>query len=133
MEAKTKSPVRLFHLDNLRVYLTILVILHHTPYTSFLVREADRDLRWPFTEWGADAVLSGHDHFYERLLVDGIPYFINGAGGADLYRIGPGVPGSEVRYNRQHGAMLVQADGACINFSFYEQGGNLIDSYTLRR
>ena len=25
-----KHPVRLFHLDNLRVYLTILVILHHT-------------------------------------------------------------------------------------------------------
>ena len=28
--AKEKSSTRLFHLDNLRIYLTILVILHHT-------------------------------------------------------------------------------------------------------
>ena len=42
------------------------VILHHTPYTSSLRREPDVELQWPFAEWGADAVLSGHDHLYER-------------------------------------------------------------------
>jgi hypothetical protein len=29
-QTSAKPPARLFHLDNLRVYLTILVILHHT-------------------------------------------------------------------------------------------------------
>ena len=29
-QTSAKPPRRLFHLDNLRVYLTILVILHHT-------------------------------------------------------------------------------------------------------
>jgi tartrate-resistant acid phosphatase type 5 len=109
-----------------------LVIMHHTPYTSYLLRAADRDLRWPFHAWGADAVLSGHDHFYERLLVNGIPYFINGAGGGDLYRIGMGAQGSVVRYNQEHGAMQVQAEDMCINFSFYNRTGEFIDSYTLR-
>ncbi|MFH0342232.1 MAG: hypothetical protein ACHBNF_08900 [Chromatiales bacterium] len=30
--------------------------------------------------WGADAVLSGFYHVYERLSVDELPYFVNGAG-----------------------------------------------------
>ena len=25
-------------------------------------------MRWPFAEWGASAVLSGHDHLYERVM-----------------------------------------------------------------
>ena len=29
-QKSAKPPARLFHLDNLRIYLTILVILHHT-------------------------------------------------------------------------------------------------------
>ena len=23
-------------------------------------------MQWPFAQWGADVVLSGHDHTYER-------------------------------------------------------------------
>ena len=110
-----------------------LVVMHHTPYTSSLRREPDAELQWPYAEWGADAVLSGHDHLYERLVLDGLPYFINGAGGASLYRMGRGEPGSTVRYNRSHGAMHVQAEAACINFGFYNHAGELIDSYTLHR
>ena len=109
-----------------------LVVLHHTPYTSSLRREPDVELQWPFAEWGADAVLSGHDHLYERFVLDGLPYFVNGAGGASLYRMGRGEAGSVVRYNRSHGAMLVQAEEGCINSSFYNHTGELIDSYTQR-
>ena len=32
--------------------------------------------------WGANAVLSGFYHVYERLRVDELPYFVNGAGGS---------------------------------------------------
>ncbi len=110
-----------------------LVILHHTPYTSSLRRAPDTDLQWPFAEWGADAVLSGHDHLYERFVVDGLPYFVNGAGGASLYRFGRRESGSIVRYNRKHGAMLLQAGATCINFSFHNHLGDLIDSHTLRQ
>ena len=31
--------------------------------------------------WGADAVLAGHDHTYERLQIGEIPYFVNGLAG----------------------------------------------------
>ena len=37
--------------------------------------------QWPYGEWGADAVLAGHDHTYERLFINGVTYFVNGMGG----------------------------------------------------
>ena len=108
-----------------------LVVMHHTPYTSSLRRRPDKEVQWPFADWGATAVLSGHDHLYERLEVDGFPYFVNGAGGKGLYIFGRPEPESVVRYNQDHGAMLVQASDMCINFSFYNREGDLIDSMTM--
>jgi len=58
-----------------------LVFLHHTPYSSALRRTGDEEMQWPYGQWGADAVIAGHDHFYERLERNGISYFINGLGG----------------------------------------------------
>lgn len=108
-----------------------LVVMHHTPYTSSLRRRPDKEVQWPFQDWGATAVLSGHDHLYERFDVNGFPYFVNGAGGKDLYIFGRPEPESVVRYNQDHGAMLVQASDMCINFTFYSRDGELIDSVTL--
>jgi len=108
-----------------------LVVMHHTPYTSNWRRSSDKELQWPYAEWGATAVLSGHDHLYERLQADNIPYFVNGAGGKDLYSFGRPEPESIVRYNRDHGAMHVQASDICINFTFYSREGKLVDSVTL--
>ena len=108
-----------------------LVLMHHTPYTSSMKRNPDKEIQWPYEEWGATAVLSGHDHLYERFDVDGFPYFVNGAGGKDLYNFGRPEPESVVRYNRDHGAMRVQADGQCLNFTFFNRENDMIDSLTL--
>lgn len=108
-----------------------LVLMHHSPYTSSLTRSSDKEIQWPYAEWGATAVLSGHDHRYERLEVEGIPYFINGAGGKGLYRVGVAEKGSIVRYNQDYGAMRIQANDVCINFSFFSRREDLIDSYTV--
>ncbi|MGB3717087.1 MAG: metallophosphoesterase [Candidatus Promineifilaceae bacterium] len=113
-----------------------LVFLHHAAYSSALKREGDVEIRWPYAQWGADAVISGHDHFYERLEQDGIPYIINGLGGRysvfdPIHRLSLPIQGSKVRYNQDYGAMLVTADDSCINFSFFIRDGELIDSYTL--
>ena len=43
---------------------------------------------------GATAVLAGHDHDYERLIIDGLPYFVNGLGGGGIYQFTTPVPGS---------------------------------------
>ena len=107
-----------------------IVVFHHAPYASGYYGGTDW-MRWPFGEWGADAVLAGHDHVYERLLVDGIPYFVNGLGGGGRYNFGEVDPHSSVRYNANHGAMLVTASAAQVTFQFYTRTGELVDTYVV--
>ena len=108
-----------------------LVYMHHAPYSSGAVHGSASDLQWPYQAWGADAVLAGHDHTYERILQDGIPYFVNGLGGRSIYAFGAPVSGSQVRYNDDYGAMLVEASTAQIVFQFIARTGAVIDTYTL--
>jgi hypothetical protein len=109
-----------------------IVYMHLPPYSSGM-QGSNPVMEWPYQQWGADAVISGHDHTYERIIVDGFPYFVNGVGGGAIYGFEEPVPGSEVRYNRNYGAMLVEASQQSMTFEFYSvyEGGTLIDSYTI--
>jgi hypothetical protein len=86
-------------------------------------------MQWPFAEWGASVVMAGHDHSYERILVAGVPYFVNGAGGNTLYGFLNPVAGSRLRYNASHGAMLVEATDHTITYRFVNRQGTTIDTY----
>ena len=108
-----------------------LAVFHHPAYSSGRHTSTEW-MQWPFEEWGVDAVLAGHDHLYERLEVDGIPYFTNGWGGSPaIYDWSLLLPESLVRYNDMHGAMLVEATRDWIRFDFINVEGELIDSFTL--
>ncbi len=90
-------------------------------------------MRWPFAEWGASVIFSGHDHVYERLMIDGIPYFINGLGGGPIYAFLGNSEGSQFRYNDDYGALLATADSQQMSFEFYNRDGTLIDSYQVTK
>ncbi|MBC7875932.1 MAG: metallophosphoesterase [Anaerolineales bacterium] len=107
-----------------------IVILHHSPYSSG-AHGSTSYMQWPFKTWGADAVLSGHDHIYERILVDGFPYFVNGVGGAELYHYQTILPESQVRFNQDYGAMRVEASSASMKFQFFTRAGILIDEHII--
>lgn len=109
-----------------------VVYFHHAPYSSGTHGPVEW-MRWPFADWGASVVLSGHDHVYERLLIDGIPYFINGVGGGPIYSFLGLSEGSQFRYNDDYGAMLVTADARQMTFQFFNRRSELIDSYQLMR
>ena len=102
-----------------------VVYFHHPPFSSGDF--ALPTMRWPFAQWGADAVLSGHDHTYERLRVDGIPYFVNGLGGANRFGFNTIDPHSELRFAADWGAMFVTATRQSITYQFYEADGGKID------
>jgi tartrate-resistant acid phosphatase type 5 len=106
-----------------------IVYMHHPPYSSGSVHGSTADLQWPYAEWGATAVLAGHDHTYERLNIDGLTYFVNGVGGSSLYGQGALVEGSQYFYSEDYGAMLVTADDNSIQFDFYNRSGKLLDHY----
>lgn len=108
-----------------------LVHLHHAPYSS-AKHGSQTTLQWPYRQWGASAVLAGHDHTYERLFIDGLPYFVNGLGGKSLYSFGTPVAGSHVRYRDDYGAMLVEASDTCLTFQFINRQKAIIDTFTQR-
>lgn len=63
---------------------------------------------------GADVVLSGHDHHYERFApVAGIRQFVVGTGGRSLYPVVAPLPGSEVHNTTTFGvlALTLRDDG----------------------
>ena len=107
-----------------------IVYFHHSPYSSSQ-HGSQEYMQWPYKEWGASAVMTGHDHVYERITVDGFPYFVNGLGGRSKYSFDTPIPGSQVRYNEYYGAMLVEAYEDSINFKFISVNDDIIDSYTL--
>jgi tartrate-resistant acid phosphatase type 5 len=107
-----------------------IVVFHHPPYSSgdYFVAE----MRWPFKAWGADVIITGHEHFYERLEVDGFLNLINGIGGADKFPFRPVAdPTSQLRFNADWGAQLVTATPTGITYEFRTVGGTVIDSVTV--
>lgn len=109
-----------------------IVYFHHAPYSSAKHGPNER-MQWPFAEWGADVVISGHDHTYERISKDGIWYFVNGLGGAGRYSFENIVDGSQVRYNDDHGAMLVGVGRETMHFKFINRQGTVIDDFELHQ
>lgn len=115
-----------------------VVYMHHPPYSSgspaLGSHGSTPNLQWPYRAWGATAVLAGHDHFYERILKNDFPYFVNGLGGkSNAYAFGAPVAGSAYRVNNTWGAMSVTADDAQIKFEFWAITNTLtaLDTYTV--
>jgi len=109
-----------------------IVYFHTAPYSSG--RHGSTEwMRWPYKDWGADAVLAGHDHTYERLSIGGLPYFVNGLGGGGIYQFVNILDGSQVRYNAGHGAMLVEATDSQITFQFISSQGEVVDTFTVEK
>ena len=78
---------------------------------------------------GADVVMNGHEHNYERFgLIDGIRSFIVGTGGASLRSFGATAPGSEVRINGVHGVLALTLDVRGYQWQFVDVDGNVRDS-----
>ncbi len=96
-----------------------VVYFHHPPYSSGKKHGPSAWMRWPFTEWGASIVFSGHEHHYERLVVSRLPYIVNGASGAALYGFSRTNVASESRARiERHGAVVVDATDRTLRARF---------------
>lgn len=109
-----------------------IVVWHHPPYTSSAsygggtaVRDAMRTL--PIRSWGADALINGHSHHYERLEhPDGLVQLVSGAGGAPLYDFGTIDAYSQVRI-KQFGYVLATITPLHVLFEFKNVNGEVLD------
>jgi hypothetical protein len=110
-----------------------LAYWHHPRYSSGLHGSNAMTGRFwaALSAAGADLVLSGHDHDYERLApVDGIRSFVVGTGGRSLYAW-PGSPGphTEVRANDTYGLLELTLRPSDFSWRFIPAaGGSFTDS-----
>lgn len=107
-----------------------VVYMHHPPYSSGS-HQSSTYMRWPYKEWGAHLVFAGHDHIYERLNVDGLPYIVNGLGGTSIYAMSTTLPESISLYNANFGAVLIDATANELFSQFFTVEGQLIDQLRL--
>ena len=96
-----------------------IVILHHPPYSSDSVHGSMSHVQWPYAEWGADIIISGHSHTYERIEYDGIVYIVNGLGGnPKTYNFGLPLEGSVIRITDTWGAQRITATSTTLCLKF---------------
>lgn len=85
-----------------------VVVWHHPPQTSGVDYYPGYSvMNWPLGDWGADVLITGHSHLYERIhRADGVLHIITGWGGKDLRDfVTTPVTGSMARYNTDYGAV----------------------------
>ena len=107
-----------------------LVLTHHPPYAS---DGASATMRWPFAQWGATAVLSGHAHLYEQGSVGALNYFVNGLGGEDIHAGATPIATTRMLFDGDYGFMLASADDSSLRLRFITRTGQVIDSVEWQR
>ncbi|CAN5434340.1 hypothetical protein BH10ACT5_BH10ACT5_10550 [soil metagenome] len=104
-----------------------IVMFHRPPFTSG-PHEPNVEMRpeagWEYGAWGADLVVTGHQHVYEELEVDGLPYLVAGVGASGLARPCPteladGSSGCVEGY----GAILVTANDQTLTLDYRKPDG----------
>ena len=74
---------------------------------------------------GADIVLSGHDHTYERVEVDGVREFVVGTGGRSLYQFQkPALPQTEARSDDAYGLLWLSLGEGSYSWEFLGLGSS---------
>jgi predicted phosphodiesterase len=115
-----------------------IVYFHHPIYTSGRYQTAARTLRTvlePLLVAGdVDVVISGHEHFYERILPQrGIVYFIAGAAGSlrpnDIRTTNLTARGFDTDYS----FMLMEVSGSEMFFQAISRNGQTVDAGVIRK
>ncbi|PYQ10936.1 MAG: metallophosphoesterase [Acidobacteria bacterium] len=111
-----------------------IAFFHHPLYSSGRTHGSSLDLRAQleplFMKYGVSVVLTGHDHFYERIKPQhGIYHWVCGAGGSlrkgDIDR-GTGL--TEVGFDTDYSFMLVEIDGTDLYFQAVSRTGQTVDA-----
>jgi acid phosphatase type 7 len=107
------------------------IVLMHIPVFSSGYHGSNNDLGLflpaLFQQYHVAAVLSGHDHDYERLEFNGIPYIISGGAGGMIRPPRELLPFSK-HFANIHNFLILQREGKALDCAAYDLDGKLIDS-----
>jgi hypothetical protein len=111
------------------------IILMHEPGWSAGVHANNTNVQQvvqPLAKQYGALVVTGHNHFYARAVVDGVNHITTGGGGAPLYTPDPTRP-NVVLAEKVHHYCTVSATPATLVFSAVRTDGSIIDSVTLNK
>ena len=113
----------------------VIVFLHYPPYSSSQHgNETDplkvrAELTPVWEQYGVDLVIGGHDHDYERSVVNGRTYVVSGGGGAPLYDNGHSA--WTITSAKTLNYCMIQVDGTQITVTVYDPLGTQLDAFTI--
>ena len=115
----------------------VFAVMHHPLFSvshhggKSVLRDAWAPL---FARHHVDAVISGHDHVYERGAVDGVRYFVSGGGGADTYTrrsdAAPADTAAIERFESVRHFLRVTVRGPKVEVAAVRNDGTLIETTT---
>jgi 3',5'-cyclic AMP phosphodiesterase CpdA len=114
-----------------------IAFCHHPPYSSGGKHGSDKQLREVvepiFVKYGVNVVLTGHDHFYERIKPQkGIYYFVSGAGGKLREgNVKTNSPLTDVSFDSDMHFMLVEIKDNQMYFQAISRTGQTVDTGVL--
>lgn len=112
-----------------------LAYWHHPRFSSSSTHGSQAHMRRLFKilhSYGADIVIAGHDHVYERFAPqdadgraepNGIRQFVAGTGGAKFYEFGPTRANSEARNAADHGVLKLTLHALSYDWEFVPVAG----------
>jgi acid phosphatase type 7 len=113
-----------------------LAYWHHPRFSSGVVHESDASMQplWQaLYDYGADVVLAGHEHNYERFAPQdpqgvadptrGIRQFVIGSGGRSHYRFRNPIANSEVRNDDTYGVLKLTLHATSYSWEFIPEAG----------
>jgi hypothetical protein len=103
-----------------------LVFVHYPPFSDL---GGYTPLRWPFREWGVNAVISGHSKAYERFYIDGLHYIVCGAGGAGFDAVS--TDDATKTINDTLGYLLLTASPMSLHIEFKDTSNTTQDGVTI--
>jgi predicted phosphodiesterase len=116
-----------------------IAVFHHPLYSSGDRHGSDLRLRQVleplFLQYNVSVVLTGHDHFYERIKPQkGIVYFVVGSGGQLRAGNIDSSTGLTARgFDTDLAFMVAEIDGDTMNFSVISRRGATVDSGVIQR
>jgi len=119
----------------------VLAYWHHARFSSSSNHGSQKQTQplWEaLYDHGAEIVISGHDHVYERFAPQapdgrmdadrGIREFVVGTGGRGHYDFGTPLPNSEMRDNTSYGVLKLTLNRGSYTWTFVPAGGSFTDS-----
>jgi predicted phosphodiesterase len=107
-----------------------IAFLHRPRYSAGLHPDSRRlEPMWRALRGRAVAVLSGHDHNYQRFRpVNGIVQFVVGSGGRHRYDVDESDPRLDAENDDRFGALRLRIAGQAAHYAFVATGGETLDA-----